>query len=46
VTNYALKKNLKWIKHKGKALDVWFSTSPEETLGASYADKLQKCPTL
>ena len=33
-------KNLKWIKHKGKALAVWFSTPPEEALEANYADKL------
>ena len=32
-------KNLKWIKHKGKALGVWFSTNPEEALEANYADK-------
>ena len=35
-------KNLKWIKHKGKALGVWFSTNPEEVLKANYADKLAK----
>ena len=35
-------KNLKWIKHKGKALGVWFSTNPEEVLEANYADKLAK----
>ena len=33
-------KNLKWIKHKGKALGVWFSTHPEEALEANYAYKL------
>ena len=36
------RKNLKWIKHKGKALGVWFSTNPEEVLEANYADKLAK----
>ena len=35
-------KNLKWIKQKGKALGVWFSTNPEEVLEANYADKLAK----
>ena len=35
-------KNLKWIKHKGKALVVWFSTNPDEALEANYADKLSK----
>ena len=35
-------KNLKWIKHKGKVLGVWFSTNPEEVLEANYADKLAK----
>ena len=35
-------KNLKWIKHKGKALGVWFCTNPKETLEANYADKLAK----
>ena len=35
-------KNLKWIKHKGKALGVWFSTNPEEALEANYADKFAK----
>ena len=42
MTNYALEKNLKWIKHKGKALGVWISTNPEEVLEANYADKLAK----
>ena len=42
MTNYALEKNLKWIKQKGKALGVWFSTNPEEVLEANYADKLAK----
>ena len=36
------KKILKWIKHKGKALGVWFSTNLEEALEANYADKLAK----
>ena len=35
-------KNLKWIKQKGKALGVWFSTNPEQVLEANYADKLAK----
>ena len=35
-------KNLKWIKQKGEALGVWFSTNPEEVLEANYADKLAK----
>ena len=35
-------KKLKWIKHKGKALGVWFSTNLEEALEANYADKLAK----
>ena len=35
-------KNLKWIKQKGKALGVWFSTNPEEALEANYPDKLAK----
>ena len=35
-------KNLKWIKHKGKALGVWFCTNPKETLEANFADKLAK----
>ena len=35
-------KNLKWIKHKGKALGVWFSTHPEVALEANYAEKLAK----
>ena len=35
-------KNLKWIKHKGKVLGVWFSTNPEGVLEANYADKLAK----
>ena len=34
--------NLKWIKYKGKALGVWFSTNPEEALEANYTDKLTK----
>ena len=34
--------NLKWIKYKGKALGVWFSTNPEEALEANYTDKLPK----
>ena len=34
--------NLKWIKYKGKALGVWFSTNPEEALEMNYADKLTK----
>ena len=42
MTNYALQKNVKWIKHKGKALGVWFSTNLEEALEANYADKLAK----
>ena len=42
VTNYALEKKLKWIKDKGKALGVWFSTNPEEALEANYAGKLAK----
>ena len=37
-----LGKNLKWIKQKGKALGVWFSTNPEQVLEANYADKLAK----
>ena len=36
------KKNLKWIKHKGKELGIWFSTNSEEVLEANYADKLAK----
>ena len=39
-------KNLKRIKHEGKALGVWFSTNLEEALEANYADKLAKRPTL
>ena len=35
-------KNLKWIKYKGKALGVCFSTNREEVLEANYADKLAK----
>ena len=35
-------KNLKWIKHRQKALGVWFSTNLEEVLEANYADKLTK----
>ena len=35
-------KKLKWIKHKGKELGVWFSINLEEALEASYADKLAK----
>ena len=35
-------KNLKWIKHKGKALGVWFSTNLEVVLRANYADKVAK----
>ena len=35
-------KNVKWIKHKGKALGVWFSINLEEALEANYADKLAK----
>ena len=35
-------KNLKWIKQKGKAVGVWFSTNPEQVLEANYANKLAK----
>ena len=35
-------KILKWIKHAGKALGVWFSINLEEALEANYADKLTK----
>ena len=42
-TKYSvLKKNLKWVTNKVKALGVWFSTDPKVTMETNYSDRLTK----
>ena len=38
----ALKKKMKWVKDKVKALGVWFTTDPKVTMETNYSDRLAK----
>ena len=38
-------RNLKWPKHKVKALGVWLTVEPEATANLNYNEKLEKVRT-